>query len=224
MFDRAAAELAAKLKELAADELEVSPSDLEIADGGLRVKGTDRALGFAANRRAAGRDARSCVWGRANSRRRCRPIRTAPMSARSRSIPRPARRRSSRYTICDDFGTILNPLLLAGQVHGGIAQGIGQALCERDVYGDDGQLITCKPDGLLSAAGGGYAVLRIRNTQRAIDDQSARPQRGGRSRLDRRRAGGDECGRRCAHRAFGIAAIDMPATPARIAELIRGIR
>jgi aerobic carbon-monoxide dehydrogenase large subunit len=42
----------------------------------------------------------------------------------------------------DDFGTVLNPLLVEGQVHGGIAQGLGQALLERTVFDDEGQLLT----------------------------------------------------------------------------------
>ena len=47
------------------------------------------------------------------------------------------------YVIVDDFGVTLNPLLLAGQVHGGAMQGIGQALMEQAVYSDkDGQLVT----------------------------------------------------------------------------------
>ena len=47
------------------------------------------------------------------------------------------------YTVVDDFGTVVNPLLLAGQVHGGIAQGIGQAVMERAVYDrESAQLIT----------------------------------------------------------------------------------
>jgi carbon-monoxide dehydrogenase large subunit len=50
--------------------------------------------------------------------------------------------RIERYTVVDDFGFTLNPLLLTGQVHGGIAQGAGQALMERAVYGEDGQLLT----------------------------------------------------------------------------------
>ena len=64
------------------------------------------------------------------------------MSARSRSIPRPASSTSLRYTVVDDFGFTLNPLLLAGQVHGGIAQGVGQALMERAVFDENGQLLT----------------------------------------------------------------------------------
>jgi len=47
-----------------------------------------------------------------------------------------------KYTAVDDFGTIVNPLIVEGQVHGGLAQGIGQALCENAQYDESGQLIT----------------------------------------------------------------------------------
>src|SRR5208283_753487 len=46
------------------------------------------------------------------------------------------------YTIVDDFGATLNPLLLEGQVHGGVAQAVGQALMERTVFDGDGQVLT----------------------------------------------------------------------------------
>lgn len=46
------------------------------------------------------------------------------------------------YTIVDDFGITVNPLLLQGQIHGGVTQGIGQCLMERVIYRDDGQLIS----------------------------------------------------------------------------------
>ena len=46
------------------------------------------------------------------------------------------------YWIVDDFGATVNPILLAGQVHGGVVQGIGQALYENTVYDADGQLLT----------------------------------------------------------------------------------
>lgn len=49
----------------------------------------------------------------------------------------------TRYTVVDDFGTVLNPLIVAGQVHGGIVQGLGQAMGEHTVYDEEtGQLIT----------------------------------------------------------------------------------
>jgi aerobic carbon-monoxide dehydrogenase large subunit len=47
-----------------------------------------------------------------------------------------------KYTIVDDFGNLLNPMLVIGQVHGGVAQGLGQALLENVVYGDGAQLMT----------------------------------------------------------------------------------
>ena len=47
-----------------------------------------------------------------------------------------------RYTVVDDFGNLINPLLAEGQVHGGVAQGIGQAITEHVVFDDNGQLLT----------------------------------------------------------------------------------
>lgn len=47
-----------------------------------------------------------------------------------------------RYTVVDDFGNLINPMLAEGQVHGGVAQGLGQALTEHVVYDEDGQLLT----------------------------------------------------------------------------------
>ncbi|MGJ8629000.1 MAG: xanthine dehydrogenase family protein molybdopterin-binding subunit [Sulfitobacter sp.] len=49
---------------------------------------------------------------------------------------------TDRYTVVDDFGNLINPMLAEGQVHGGVAQGIGQAIQERVVYDEDGQLLT----------------------------------------------------------------------------------
>ena len=47
-----------------------------------------------------------------------------------------------RWTAVDDFGVIINPMIVEGQVHGGIAQGVGQALHEGTVYDKEGQLVT----------------------------------------------------------------------------------
>jgi carbon-monoxide dehydrogenase large subunit len=47
-----------------------------------------------------------------------------------------------RYCAVDDVGTVINPHIVHGQIHGGVAQGLGQALFERCVYDDDGQLVT----------------------------------------------------------------------------------
>jgi carbon-monoxide dehydrogenase large subunit len=47
-----------------------------------------------------------------------------------------------KYTVVDDFGNLINPMLAEGQVHGGVAQGLGQALSERVVFDEEGQLLT----------------------------------------------------------------------------------
>ena len=47
-----------------------------------------------------------------------------------------------KYTVVDDFGVLMNPMLAEGQVHGGVAQGIGQAITEQVVYDADGQLLS----------------------------------------------------------------------------------
>src|SRR5208283_4159555 len=47
-----------------------------------------------------------------------------------------------KYVMVNDFGTLINPLLVEGQLHGGVVQGIGQALMERTVYDKDGQLLS----------------------------------------------------------------------------------
>ena len=74
--------------------------------------------------------------------RRTSPSRTARTCAPSRSTPRPAASTIRKYVCVDDVGTPINPLIVEGQVHGGLAQGIAQALYEEAVYDDDGNLTT----------------------------------------------------------------------------------
>jgi carbon-monoxide dehydrogenase large subunit len=56
--------------------------------------------------------------------------------------PQTGKTKIERWTAVDDFGNLINPMIVEGQVHGGIAQGIGQALLEHTVYDDAGQLVT----------------------------------------------------------------------------------
>ncbi len=73
------------------------------------------------------------------------PARSFPNGAHVAEVvidPETGRVRVARYTVVDDFGNLINPLLAAGQVHGGVAQGIGQAITEHVVYDADGQLLT----------------------------------------------------------------------------------
>jgi aerobic carbon-monoxide dehydrogenase large subunit len=137
---RATAELGKQLKVLAAEALETSAGDLEINNGVVRIAGTDRSISFGDLAKRAGADKLkgSATFNSADG--------TYPNGTHIAEVeidPATGIVKIANYVIVDDFGVTLNPLLLAGQVHGGVMQGIGQALMERVVYSPtDGQLIT----------------------------------------------------------------------------------
>jgi len=139
---RATQDLGNKLKELAAEALETSAGDLEINNGVIRIAGTDRSISFAdVARRAGGDTARLNGAATFNSADGTYPNGTH--IAEVEIDPATGIIKIVNYVIVDDFGVTLNPLLLAGQVHGGVMQGIGQALMEQVVYGAaDAQLVT----------------------------------------------------------------------------------
>ena len=140
--ERATRTLGNSLRELAAEALEASSGDLEINDGMIRVAGTDRSISFADLARRPGVDPSklnaSATFTQADG--------TFPNGTHLAEVeldPATGFIRIVNYVIVDDFGVTLNPLLLAGQVHGGAMQGIGQALMEQAVYStSDGQLQT----------------------------------------------------------------------------------
>lgn len=139
--DAASKDLARKIKELASEEFEAGIGDIEIAQGAVRIAGTDRTLDFAALA-ALPRATAAMLTGRGDF---VPPSATYPNGTHVAEVeldPDTGTTRILRYTVCDDFGLTVNPLLLAGQVHGGVAQGIGQALHERTVYDTAGQLLT----------------------------------------------------------------------------------
>jgi len=139
---RATHELGQHLRDIAAEALETSADDLEINDGLIRVVGTDRSVSFADLARRPGVDPSklnaSATFAAADG--------TFPNGTHLAEVeidPATGSIQIVNYVIVDDFGVTLNPLLLAGQVHGGAMQGIGQALMEEAVYSTkDGQLQT----------------------------------------------------------------------------------
>lgn len=137
----ASRKLAGNLKQLAAERLEASAGDLEIAAGSVRVAGTDRAVAFADLASAAGNAELLKASDTATP-----PAATYPNGTHVVEVeidPATGQVDFVNYVIVDDFGVTLNPLLLAGQIHGGTVQGLGQALLERAVYDpDSGQLVT----------------------------------------------------------------------------------
>ena len=141
--------IVAKGKELAAHMLEVSAADITFADGVFGVPGTDLRLDVFALAKAAHDSAKlpeGMAPGLDTTHVRVPPAQTFPNGCHIVEVeidPDSGAVAIDRYTVVDDFGRTINPLLLEGQVHGGIVQGIGQALLEHAVYDEDtGQLLS----------------------------------------------------------------------------------
>ncbi|HKY95357.1 MAG TPA: xanthine dehydrogenase family protein molybdopterin-binding subunit [Kiloniellales bacterium] len=145
----AADRVLAKAREIAAHHLEAATADLEFGNGRFTVVGTDRSITLQEIIRLsfepralppgmeAGLDSRCDYYAEAV---------TFPNGCHACEVeidPETGVVRLSRYLVVDDFGRVLNPLLVEGQVHGGLAQGIGQALLEQAVYDpQSGQLLS----------------------------------------------------------------------------------
>lgn len=133
-------------RKLASQLLEAATADIEFVEGTFSIVGTDRriSLGDLARALADGRvpGADGPLQG------------TGDYTAEALTYPNGCHvcevevdeetgvPKVTRYVIVDDFGTVINPLLALGQVHGGAAQGLGQALLEHTVYDEEGQLLS----------------------------------------------------------------------------------
>ena len=219
----AAKKLAGQLKELAADELDAPAEQLEIVDGAVRVIGSNRLVTFAALASKPGVDPSRLVAADKYDPR-------APTFPNGTHIceveldPDSGAISIVGYWVVDDFGFTVNPLLLEGQIHGGIAQGAGQALGEQAVYDAEGQLLTASlMDYALPHA---RDMVQIRFETRNVPCTT--------HVLGIKGAG--EAGTIGAtpavmnavidalDRGFGIKKLDMPATPLRVWEAIQAAR
>jgi len=147
---RALDKIEAKAKKIAAHLLETSDADIDFANGEFTVRGTDKKIPFAQialtayvphnyplDKLEPGLN-ETAFYDPTNF--------TFPAGTYICEVeidPETGEVRVDRFTAVDDFGTIINPLIVEGQVHGGLAQGIGQALLEHCVYDrETGQLLT----------------------------------------------------------------------------------
>ena len=211
---------------IAADALEAAAQDVEFRDGAFRVTGTDLAVSLADTAARAADDGRvradgdpgleaTAVYEPGNN--------TYPYGTHLCEVevdPETGAVRIVAYTAVHDFGRVLNPLLLAGQVHGGLAQGLGQALLERTVYDGEGQL--------LSASFMDYCIPRADDLPDFGFEPWATPSPG--NPLDIKGCG--EAGAAGsppaainavldALAAVGVTDFEMPATPERVWRAIR---
>jgi carbon-monoxide dehydrogenase large subunit len=144
----AADALVDKAKPMAAYLLEAAASDIELKEGRFRVAGTDRSIEFQQVVRAFYRPSLPRGFGvglEASGTWEADPP-NYPNGCHACELevdPETGAVTLERYTVVDDLGRVINPVICAGQIHGGLAQGIGQALMEQVVYErESGQLLS----------------------------------------------------------------------------------
>ena len=228
---RATEKIIAKAKKIASHLLEASEGDIELKDGAFSVAGTDKSVAWGDVTLAAyvphnyplediepGLE-ETAFYDPSNF--------TYPSGAYACEVeldPETGHVTIDRFAAADDFGNIVNPMIVSGQVHGGIAQGIGQALMENCAYDSDGQL--------LSASYMDYAMPRASDLPFYTVDHSCQtpcthnplgvkgcgeagaigsPPAVVNAVLDAMRSGGKDVGH-----------VDMPVTPARVWAAMNG--
>jgi carbon-monoxide dehydrogenase large subunit len=141
-------EIIEKAKAIAAFLLEASAGDLEFKDGSFRVVGTDRTVGLQQVAKWTYHPARLPKHLRAGLEASSYFAAEPPAFPNGCHIceveidPDTGVISVDRYTAVDDFGRLINPLVVTGQVHGAVTQGLGQALGENMIHDDAGQLVT----------------------------------------------------------------------------------
>ncbi len=145
---RAVEKIRKKAKKIAAHKLEASEDDIVFEDGKWVVKGTDRALtlGEIALTAYVPHDYPEGLEPGLEENSFYDPANfTFPFGTHIAVVeidPDTGKVQILRYVAVDDVGNVINPMIVDGQVHGGLAQGIGQALWEAAVYDENGQLLT----------------------------------------------------------------------------------
>jgi carbon-monoxide dehydrogenase large subunit len=226
----AADKILAKARKIAARLLEAAEEDLVFSDGKFRVTGTDRTIPLKDVARAAfqpGQLPRGLEPGLYETGTFVPATDTWPNGCHVCEAEVDAETGAVAlvgYVIVDDVGTVINPVTLKGQIHGGVAQGVGQALMEEVVYDpDSGQLLT--------ASFMDYAMPRADTLPDLHIESHPVP-----TRLNPLGAkGAGEAGTVGALPAamnaviaalapLGVHALDMPATPARVWRAIQDAR
>ena len=215
-----------KGREIAAAALEAAPADIEFADGHFTIAGTDRSVSIM---ELSGKLQRKEIplGGAPDSLDVSHIYDSAPSAfpngchvAEVEIDPETGVVEVVKYTAVNDFGTVVNPMLVEGQVHGGVAQGLGQILMETTVYDEGGQL--------LNGSFMDYAMPRADNMPDITQAYHSVP-------ATTNPLGAKGCGEAgCAGSMpsimnaivdalspYGIRHIDMPATPYRVWQAIQ---
>ena len=224
---RAADKVIEKAKVIAAHVLEASADDLEFKGGRFSVRGTDQGLGIGEISLAtfAAHDLPDGVPASLDSDATFDPVNFSfphgthlcAMEVDTETGGLTMR----KYVACDDIGTIINPLIVAGQVHGGLVQGIAQALWEEAVYDEAGTLVTGSfVDYLLPTAADTISFEIDHTTSPATTNSLGTKGVGEAGTIASTPAVVNAVVDAVRH--FGINDIQMPCTPERVWKAIQG--
>lgn len=196
----------------AAEVLEVAPKDLVFNDGAFHVAGTDLSVALQTLVRDHAKTYRATTITATDAP-------TFPNGVHLCEVevdPETGATEILRYTVVDDVGTVINPLLLEGQIHGGVAQGLGQAMGEVIAFNPEtGQQITAS---LMDYAAPRADTLPMIAVESRPTNTAANPL-GAKGAGEAGTVGALAAGINAITDALaplGISHIDMPATPARI--------
>jgi carbon-monoxide dehydrogenase large subunit len=223
-------EVIKKGKQIAGFVLEASAGDIEFANGTFTIAGTDRAIGIMelADKLRGGLKMPEGVPNSLSVKHvTAEPIPSVfPNGCHVAEVeidPDTGVIEIVSYNSVNDFGTIINPLLVAGQVHGGVVQGIGQALMEKTAYDADGQLLT--------GSYMDYAMPRAEDMPEIGFESHPVPAKN--NPLGVKGCGEAGCAGAltCVMNAivdalseYGVANVEMPATPERVWQTIQDAR
>ena len=216
-------------KQIAAHVLEAAAADIEFARGSFVIAGTDRSIGIM-ELAAKLRSGIKLPDGMPRSLDVSLVHDTSPSAfpngchvCEVEIDPETGVTSVVKYSMVNDFGTLLNPMMVEGQAHGGVVQGIGQALLERTVFDADGQFLT--------GSYMDYAMPRAADTPAFAF--ASHPVPATTNALGAKGCGEAGCAGSLpavmnavvdALRDLGITQMDMPATPERVWKAIQGAK
>ena len=222
-IDGAADKVIERSRAIAANLFDAKPADITLGDGAFRHAGSDRSLDLREIAQAA-RESNSLpgkLRGRIEEISRAQaPEMTYPNGCHVCELEVDEATGAIRivnYVVADDFGKLINPLLVGGQVYGGVAQGLGQALLEETVYDpESGQLLTGSFMDYCLPRADDLPPISIRLIE---DYPCATNPMGVKGAGEAGAIGAPPAVMNALHDALaplGVAHIDMPATPQRV--------
>jgi carbon-monoxide dehydrogenase large subunit len=223
----AARKIGTKLTKIASHILEAAPEDIVLKDGQATVAGTDRTIGVEILARAAYHQAHrfkgevepglseSATYDPAGTFSNACHVAVVDVDVETGGV------KIERFVVVEDAGRIINPMIADGQVHGGIVQGMGNALLEEIIYDSEGNILTSTLADYLPPTVGEVPMIELHHME-TLTDASVTKAKGLGEGGAIGPPGAIINAINDALTPFGVALDEIPATPMRIRAALRG--